>query len=84
MESFDHRPVARDRDSLQPRLWRSRDNRVFAGVVGGLAERLDVNPTMLRWFTAFATVMTGFVPGIFLYLILWAITSPYPSDTAMR
>jgi phage shock protein C len=84
MERFDQRPVARERGSLQPRLWRSRDNKVFAGVAGGLAERLNVNPTMLRWFTAFATVMTGFVPGIFLYLILWAITSPYPSNESGR
>jgi len=84
MERFDQRPVGRERGSLQPRLWRSRDNKVFAGVAGGLAERLNVNPTMLRWFTAFATVMTGFVPGIFLYLILWAITSPYPSDESGR
>jgi len=84
MERFDQRPVARESGSLQPRLWRSRDNKVFAGVAGGLAERLNVNPTMLRWFTAFATVMTGFVPGIFLYLILWAITSPYPSNESGR
>jgi phage shock protein C len=61
---------------VKPRLWRSRDNRVFAGVLGGLAERLDVNPTMMRWFAAFATVFTGFVPGAILYLIFWAITSP--------
>lgn len=84
MDKFDQRPVAPQRGSLQPRLWRSRDNKVFAGVVGGLAERLNVNPTMLRWFSAFATVMTGFVPGIFLYLILWAITSPYPSSEPER
>lgn len=84
MERFDQRPVAPKRGPLHPRLWRSRDNRVFAGVVGGLAERLNVNPTMLRWFSAFATVMTGFFPFGFVYLILWAITSPYPSNTPPR
>jgi phage shock protein PspC (stress-responsive transcriptional regulator) len=41
-----------------------------------LAERLDVNPTMLRWFAAFAAIFTGFVPGALLYVIFWAITSP--------
>jgi len=84
MERFDQRPVAPPPGSLQPRLWRSRDNRVFAGVIGGLAERLNVNPTMLRWFSAFAAVMTGFLPAIFLYLILWGITSPYPSAPPPR
>jgi phage shock protein C len=84
MERFDQRPVAPPRGEVQPRLWRSRDNRVFAGVVAGLAERLNVNPTMLRWFSAFAAVMTGFVPGLLFYLILWAITSPYPSNKTER
>jgi phage shock protein C len=84
MDRFDQRPVAPPRGGVQPRVWRSRDNRVFAGVVGGLAERLNVNPTMLRWFSAFGTVMTGFFPGIFFYLILWAIASPYPSDELRR
>ena len=69
---------------MKPRLWRSRDNRVFAGVVGGLAERLDVNPTVLRWFTAFFAVSTGFFPLGLVYVILWAITSPYPSENTPR
>jgi phage shock protein C len=84
MDRFDQRPVAPERGSLHPRLWRSRDNRVLAGVIAGLAERLNVNPTMLRWFSAFATVMTGFVPGMILYLIFWAITSPYPPNEVER
>jgi phage shock protein C len=84
VERFDQRPVVPQQDPLQPRLWRSRDNRVLAGVVGGLAERLNVNPTMLRWFSAFAAVMTGFLPLIFLYLVLWAIASPYPSNAPPR
>src|SRR5688572_18475830 len=79
-EGFDQRPVAPQHHSLQPRLWRSRDNRVLAGVIGGLAERLKVNPTVLRWFSAFATVMTGFVPMMLLYLIYWAIAIPYPPN----
>jgi phage shock protein PspC (stress-responsive transcriptional regulator) len=39
-----------------------------------MAERLDVNATTLRWFVAFACVMTGFVPLALLYVILWSIT----------
>jgi phage shock protein PspC (stress-responsive transcriptional regulator) len=47
-----------------------------------LAERLNVDPTMMRWFAAFATVFTGFMPGAVLYLILWAITSPRETPSA--
>jgi phage shock protein PspC (stress-responsive transcriptional regulator) len=42
-------------------------------VVGGLAERLDVNPTTLRWFVAFATIATGFMPFFLIYCIMWSI-----------
>ena len=69
----DRNPVPIDRN-VQPRIWRSRSNRVLAGVLGGLAERLDVNATTLRWFVAFAAVMTGFVPAFFIYCIMWGIT----------
>ena len=84
MERFDQRPVAQQQGSLKPRLWRSKDNRVLAGVLGGLAERLDVNPTTLRLFSAFAAVMTGFFPAIVIYLILWGITSPRPASNGLR
>lgn len=60
---------------VQPRLWRSRNNQVVAGVVGGLAERLNVSATGLRWFTGLATFFSGILPGVVVYLILWGITT---------
>lgn len=63
----------RPKSGVTPRLWRS-ENKVIAGVVGGLAERLTVSPTGLRWFTAILTVFTGFFPLIVAYLFLWGIT----------
>jgi phage shock protein C len=72
------------RTGVKPRLWRSRNNKVVAGVVGGLAERLSVSATGLRWFVAVGTFFSGVFPGIVAYLILWAITeahsSPSPKD----
>ncbi len=62
------------RTGVRPRLWRSRDNKVLAGVVGGLAERLDVSPMGLRWFTGLATFFSGVLPGVVVYLVLWGIT----------
>ena len=61
---------------VQPRIWRSRNNQVLAGVVGGLAERLNVSPTGLRWFSAFGTFASGILPGVVVYMILWGITTP--------
>jgi phage shock protein C len=61
--------------TVHPRVWRSPDNKVIAGVIGGLAERLNVPPTGLRWFAALLTFLSGIGPGVIVYLILWAISS---------
>lgn len=61
--------------TVHPRVWRSPDNKVIAGVIGGLAERLNVSATGLRWFAVLLTFLSGIGPGIVVYLLLWAITS---------
>jgi len=60
---------------VTPRLWRSQTNRVVAGVIGGLAERLDVSATGLRWFTAILTLFSGVFPAVIIYIVLWGITT---------
>lgn len=72
------------RVGVQPRLWRSRNNQVVAGVVGGLAERLSVSATGLRWFVGMGTFFSGVFPGIVAYLVLWAITEARSSPPANR
>jgi phage shock protein C len=56
-----------------PRLWRSRSNRVIAGVLGGLAERLDVSPGSLRVLYVILSIFSAGFPGILIYLVLWAV-----------
>lgn len=50
-------------------LYRSRDNKVFAGIFGGLGEYFDIDPTILRLLWLFVLVITAFVPGIIAYII---------------
>jgi phage shock protein C len=59
-----------------PRLWRSRSNKVVAGVLGGLAEKFDINPTFLRVLFATLSVFSAGFPGLLIYLVLWTITRP--------
>lgn len=73
-----------ERTGVEPRLWRSRNNQVVAGVVGGLAERLSVSATGLRWFVGLGTFFSGVFPGIVGYLILWAITEARSSPPASK
>ncbi len=58
--------------NLKRRLSRSRTDRVVAGVAGGMAEYLDIDPTIVRilWVLAF---LPGGVPGVALYALCWLI-----------
>ena len=52
-------------------LRRSRKNKVIAGVIGGLAEYLGVNATLLRVLYVLVSILSVAFPGILVYLILW-------------
>ena len=41
------------------KLYRSRTNRMLAGVCGGLAEYSNVDPTIVRILAVVATVLSG-------------------------
>jgi len=51
------------------RLTRSA-NRTLAGVCGGIAEYLDVDPTAVRVAYVLLTLFTCF-SGVIVYIILW-------------
>lgn len=53
------------------RLYRSND-RILGGVCAGIAEYLDLDPTVMRVAYAVLTLFTAFC-GIILYPILWLI-----------
>lgn len=46
------------------------DNKVLAGVLGGIAEYFDVDPTLVRVCYAALSVLSAGFPGILLYIIL--------------
>jgi phage shock protein C len=53
------------------RLHRSREERMLAGVCGGLGNYFAVDPTLVRvLFVLFGLVVGG---GIVAYLILWIL-----------
>ena len=51
---------------------RRSDNRVIAGVAGGVAQFINANPTTVRWGFGVLLIFSG---GIFLipYLLLWLL-----------
>ena len=66
-------------DAPGPReLRRSRENRVIAGVCGGLGEYLGVDPVLIR----IATVVLVFVggAGIVAYMVAWLVMPDAAED----
>ncbi len=53
------------------RLYRSRENRMIAGIAGGLAEYFGVDPVLIRLIWIISIFFGG--AGIFAYLIGWLI-----------
>ena len=51
------------------RLYRSEDNKIFAGILGGVGEFFSIDPVLLRVIWVLVVVFTGFVPGILAYII---------------
>ena len=65
-------------DQPRKRLLRSRDDRVLAGVAGGIANYLDLDPTLVRVGFVAAVLFGGL--GIAAYLVL-AIVTPNDDGT---
>ena len=54
-------------------LTRSRDNRMLAGVCGGLAKWLGWDPTLVRVLYVLVSIFSAGFPGILVYIILWVV-----------
>jgi phage shock protein C len=72
-------PARRMRMQELQRLHRSQHEKMLAGVAGGLAEYLYVDPTWIRlgWVAAF--LLTGPV-ALIAYLACWLIVPPAPYE----
>lgn len=60
-------------DILSPPLRRSRERRMVAGVLGGIAEHYDLNVTLLRVLYVIVSIASAAFPGTIVYLILWLL-----------
>jgi phage shock protein C len=61
------------------RLVRSRNDRMIAGVAGGLAATLNIDPLLVRIVLLALAFLNGF--GFMLYLALWLLVPNEDSAT---
>jgi phage shock protein C len=60
------------------KLYRSRTNRQVAGVCGGLAERFNVDVTLMRVLFVVLAIFGG--AGVVLYIAMWIIVPEQPPE----
>jgi len=63
---------------MSKKLYRSSDNVILGGVVAGIAEYFNQDPTIWRLFVVLVTIFTGGMPIVFIYLIAWVIIPVTP------
>jgi phage shock protein C len=66
---------------MERKLYRSRRQRVFLGVCGGLGEFFNLDPVIIRVIAVIITVCTGFAPGLVAYFVI-ALIVPLEGSSA--
>jgi len=52
---------------------RRSDDRLLAGVCGGIADWLEWSPTWVRILYVLVSCLSAAFPGILVYIILWIV-----------
>lgn len=75
-KSAPKRPFASINLPQNKRLFRDEQNKIFGGVLSGVAKYFNWNVTILRLLYTVFTIVTYFWPCVFVYLIAWMIIPP--------
>lgn len=63
-------------EASHKKLYRSREDKVIAGVCGGIGTYFSIDPTVIRLLWLFALLVGG--SGFLIYVILWIIIPEEP------
>lgn len=66
------------------KIYLSEKNKKIAGLLGGIGETYDVDPTLLRIITIVLALITGVLPVVIAYLLAWLITPRQRSLTETK
>lgn len=58
---------------MEKKLYRSKEKKMIAGVCGGFAEYFDVDPTLIRLLYVILSLLTGFLLGLLMYIVMIVI-----------
>ncbi len=61
------------------KLYKSKDNKIFFGVIGGIGEYIDMDPVILRLVLLLLILITAIIPGTIFYIIAGLIVPQKPN-----
>lgn len=64
------------------RLYRSRKDKVIAGVCGGIGEYFNIDPVWIRLIFVLLVLLQG--TGILVYIIAWVLVPENPEQTKTK
>ena len=64
-----------EQPEIATKLYRSRDDKIIAGVCGGLAQKVNIDPVLIRIGWVIFTLATNLLVGAVVYII-WMIAIP--------
>ena len=62
------------------RLYRSTKDRMLGGVCGGIAEKFNWDPSLVRLGLVFLCLITGVIPLVLTYFVAWVIIPEKPQE----
>ena len=65
---------------MKKKLYRSKKDKMIAGVCGGIADYFDVDPTLIRLLTVLFVILGG--AGVVAYIIAWIIIPKNPGQVS--
>jgi len=58
------------KQTKQKKLYRSKTNKVFAGICAGIANYFDMDTTLVRVIWLLTVIFSGIFPGVLAYIIM--------------
>ena len=62
------------------RIYRSKTDKIIAGICGGAGEILSIDPTIIRLVLVFLCIATAIAPIVITYIIGWIIIPAKPEN----
>ena len=66
--------------AITKRLYRSRTDKIVAGVCGGMGEYFNIDPVWIRIIFVLLTILDGI--GLLIYIIAWVLMPLNPNQKA--